>query len=62
MIRAIRERIESLGPYPSLFLLVVPAAVVEPLKLVAVAAAGEGALDHRDGHDHSRLCRQLARP
>jgi hypothetical protein len=42
MLQAIRDRIESLGPYPSLFLLAVPTAVVEPLKLVAVAVAGEG--------------------
>lgn len=42
MFEAIRDRIESLGPYPSLFLLAVPTALVEPLKLVAVALAGEG--------------------
>ena len=34
--------IEGLGPYPSLFLLALPAATVEPLKLIAVAVAGEG--------------------
>jgi hypothetical protein len=34
--------IEGLGPYPSLLLLGVPTAVVEPLKLAAVALAGEG--------------------
>ena len=37
-----RARIERLGPYQSLALLLVPACVVEPLKLVAVAVAGEG--------------------
>lgn len=37
-----RHRIERLGPYQSLVLLAVPTAVVEPLKLVAVAIAGEG--------------------
>jgi hypothetical protein len=42
MFKAIRDHIESLGPYPSLFLLAVPTALVEPLKLVAVAVAGEG--------------------
>jgi hypothetical protein len=42
MLRTIRGRIESLGPYPSLFLLAVPTALVEPLKLMAVAVAGEG--------------------
>ena len=38
----LRRRIENLGPYQSLFLLAVPTATVEPLKLVAVAIAGEG--------------------
>jgi hypothetical protein len=38
----IRQRIESLGPYQSLLLLAVPTSIVEPLKLVAVAIAGEG--------------------
>jgi hypothetical protein len=37
-----KRRIENLGPYQSLFLLAVPTATVEPLKLVAVAVAGEG--------------------
>jgi hypothetical protein len=37
-----RHRIERLGPYQSLVLLAVPTAVVEPLKLVAVAIAGDG--------------------
>jgi hypothetical protein len=37
-IRFVRSR----GPYQSLALLLVPASVVEPLKLVAVAVAGEG--------------------
>jgi hypothetical protein len=37
-----QTRIENLGPYQSLFLLAVPRATVEPLKLVAVAVAGEG--------------------
>ena len=34
--------VRSLGPYPSLALLLVPLSVVEPLKLLAVAVAGEG--------------------
>jgi hypothetical protein len=38
----IRHRIERLGPYQSLLLLAVPTSIVEPLKLVAVAIAGEG--------------------
>ena len=32
----------SAGPYQSLLLLAVPTSIVEPLKLVAVAVAGEG--------------------
>lgn len=39
---SLRRSIEGLGPYPSLFLLALPTATVEPLKLVAVAFAGEG--------------------
>jgi hypothetical protein len=38
----IRRRIEAQGPYPSLILLAVPTSIVEPLKLVAVAIAGDG--------------------
>jgi hypothetical protein len=38
----IRHRIEQLGPYQSLVLLAVPTSIVEPLKLVAIAIAGEG--------------------
>jgi hypothetical protein len=34
--------VRSLGPYPSLALLLVPMSVVEPLKLLAVAVAGKG--------------------
>jgi hypothetical protein len=34
--------VTGLGPYQSLALLLVPVSVVEPLKLVAVAVAGEG--------------------
>ncbi|MGY4509091.1 hypothetical protein [Bradyrhizobium sp. USDA 3650] len=39
---SLRRSIERLGPYPSLFLLALPTATVEPLKLVAVAVAGKG--------------------
>jgi hypothetical protein len=42
LIMSLRQRIENLRPYQSLFLLAVPTATVEPLKLVAVAVAGEG--------------------
>ncbi len=38
----LRRSIEGLGPYPSLFLLALPTATVEPLKLAAVAVAGKG--------------------
>ena len=38
----LRRRIEKLGPYQSLVLLAVPISLVEPLKLIAVAIAGEG--------------------
>jgi hypothetical protein len=37
-----RRFIARLGPYQSLVLLLVPTSVVEPLKLVAVAVAGDG--------------------
>ena len=39
---SVRRSIEGLGPYPSLFLLALPTATVEPLKLVALAVAGKG--------------------
>jgi len=38
----LRRSIERLGPYQSLFLLAVPTSLVEPLKLIAVAVAGDG--------------------
>ena len=38
----LRAAIERLGPYRSLILLLVPASIVEPLKLAAVAIAGDG--------------------
>jgi hypothetical protein len=38
----LRRFVRGLGPYQSLALLVVPVSVVEPLKLIAVAVAGEG--------------------
>ena len=38
----VRLFLMRVGPYPSLFLLAVPLAVVEPLKLVAVFVFGEG--------------------
>jgi hypothetical protein len=38
----LRRYIESLGPYQSLVLLALPTALVEPLKIVAIAIAGAG--------------------
>jgi hypothetical protein len=38
----VRCWIERLGPYQSLFLLLVPVSLVEPMKLVALAVAGKG--------------------
>ncbi len=40
--KRLRRRIERLGPYQSLALLAIPACIVEPSKLAAVAIAGEG--------------------
>ena len=37
-----RAWIESLGPYQSLLLLAVPTCLVEPMKVAAVAVAGDG--------------------
>jgi hypothetical protein len=39
---SVRSYIERLGPYQSLFLLAIPTSLVEPLKLIGVAVAGEG--------------------
>jgi hypothetical protein len=41
-VSRLRRAIEGLGPYQSLALLAVPTCVVEPMKMVAVALAGEG--------------------
>ena len=38
----VRRRIARLSPYPSLFIVAAPLAVVEPLKLATVFIAGEG--------------------
>ena len=38
----LRRLVEGLGPYQSLVLLLIPTSLVEPLKLIAVAVAGEG--------------------
>jgi hypothetical protein len=37
-----RGYIERLGPYQSLLILAIPTCLVEPLKLIAVAVAGDG--------------------
>jgi hypothetical protein len=39
---SLRRSIEGLGPYPSLLLLALSTAMVEPLKLAAVTVAGYG--------------------
>jgi hypothetical protein len=41
-LSGVRRRIERLGPYQSLVLLAIPTSLVEPLKLIAVAVAGDG--------------------
>ena len=38
----LRRRIQHLGPYQSLVLLIVPVGLVEPLKIVALFVAGKG--------------------
>src|ERR1700682_4176074 len=38
----VRRRIQQLGPFPSLGLLIVSGALVEPLKIVALFVAGKG--------------------
>jgi hypothetical protein len=41
-LRRLRRWIERFGPYPSLFLLIIPLAIVEPLKLATLFIAGDG--------------------
>jgi hypothetical protein len=41
-IASARGYIERLGPYQSLLILAIPTSLVEPLKLITVAVAGEG--------------------
>jgi hypothetical protein len=41
-LRPLRRWIERFGPYPSLFLLIIPLAIVEPLKLATLFIAGDG--------------------
>ena len=38
----LRRFFEGLGPYQSLVILAVPTSIVEPLKLIALAVAGDG--------------------
>ncbi|MGA7071173.1 hypothetical protein [Bradyrhizobium sp.] len=42
LLPRLRRFMEGLGPYQSLVILAVPTSLVEPLKLVALAVAGEG--------------------
>jgi hypothetical protein len=37
-----RRRLQRIGPYPSLLLLLLPLLLVEPLKLLALIVAGNG--------------------
>jgi hypothetical protein len=39
---AFRHRLARLGPYTSLAIVLIPLAIVEPLKLAALVIAGEG--------------------
>lgn len=39
---SLRQAIKSLGPYPSLILLIVPVIIIEPLKLGALVIIGSG--------------------
>jgi hypothetical protein len=41
-LRHMRRQIQRLPPYPALVILVVPLAVVEPLKIATIFIAGEG--------------------
>jgi hypothetical protein len=41
-LSSIRRRIQQLGPYQSLILMLLPLLLVEPLKLVALVIAGKG--------------------
>jgi hypothetical protein len=42
LLPRVRSFVERLGPYRSLVLLLIPVILVEPLKVIAVAVAGEG--------------------
>jgi hypothetical protein len=53
----IHQAIEGLPPYPSLLVVAVPLAIVEPLKLVAVIVMGDG---HLIGGTVSILCAYAA--
>ncbi|MBO0717213.1 MAG: hypothetical protein J2P55_07765, partial [Rhizobiales bacterium] len=41
-LQRLRRQLERLPPYPALFIVAAPLAVVEPLKLATVFIAGEG--------------------
>ena len=42
VLSGMRRRVQKLGPYQSLILLLIPFLVVEPLKLVALIIVGKG--------------------
>jgi hypothetical protein len=41
-LSSIRRRVQKLGPYQSLVLMLAPLLLVEPLKLIALVIAGKG--------------------
>ena len=41
-LSGIRRRVQKLGPYQSLILVLLPLLLVEPLKLIALVIAGKG--------------------
>jgi hypothetical protein len=41
-LSSIRRRVQKLGPYQSLILMLAPLLLVEPLKLIALVIAGKG--------------------
>jgi hypothetical protein len=54
-LSGIRRRVQKLGPYQSLILILLPLLLVEPLKLVALVIAGKGPLAGRNWNDYRSL-------
>jgi hypothetical protein len=53
-----RRQLQKLGPYPSLVAMLLPMALVEPLKIVAVCVARPGTLADRYRNHDRGLCNQ----